>query len=167
MQNHEALASTIGIVIMLVGAVITLASLVLCICYLLSLQKALARCSEGNRAMAPGMVWLLLIPCVSTVWIFFVVLKIAQSLGAELRQRGIAEPEAPGKVMGLIMAITAIVFFPVTPIFWVVHWVQVAGASKLIADPSGGAPAPSAPGNDAPPPPPPEDEGGRKWKVTG
>jgi hypothetical protein len=56
--------------------------------------------------MDPGMVWLLIVPIVAQVWMFFVVLNIAKSLGNEFRLRGIptGDPE-PGKMIGLAMSV--------------------------------------------------------------
>jgi hypothetical protein len=65
--------------------------------YCLTLQKALNRCAPENRAMAPGMVWLMFIPLFNLVWQFFVVINMAKSLGAEFQKRGIAEEPEPGK----------------------------------------------------------------------
>jgi hypothetical protein len=89
-----------------VAGLITLAVLLaVMVFYLLTLQKALSRCSPENRAMAPGMVWLQLIPLFGLVWQFFNVINIAKSLGAEFQKRGMAEDPQPGKTLGLIMCI--------------------------------------------------------------
>lgn len=144
MQNHEALADAEMMGFFIVAAVIGIIVLAMFVFYLLSLQKALARCSEENRTMAPGMVWLSVIPCFGLGWNFFVVINLAKSLGAELRQRGIAGPEDPGKVDGLIMAVSAVLSLVpfvgplaglVVIVSWIIHWIQIAGVSKLIADP--------------------------------
>lgn len=41
---------------------LVLAGLVVAIFYLLTLMRALQKCSPQSRTMQPGMVWLLLIP---------------------------------------------------------------------------------------------------------
>jgi hypothetical protein len=84
--------------------------------YILTLQKALNRCAPENRAMAPGLSWLLLIPLVNMVWHFFVVLNLAKSLGAEFQKRGIAEEPQPGQKLGLIMCI--LMCSGIIPIHW-------------------------------------------------
>jgi hypothetical protein len=109
--------------------------------YLLTLQKALGRCAPENRAMEPGLVWLMLIPCVGLVWHFFIVLNMAKSLGKEFQKRGItAEPE-PGKVLGLVMCILCccswIPFLGIlcslgALVCWIIYWVQIAGFSRQL-----------------------------------
>jgi hypothetical protein len=108
--------------------------------YLLTLQKALNRCSPENRAMQPGMVWLMLIPLFNVVWQFFVVLNLAKSLAAEFQKRGIAEDPNPGQTLGLVMCIGNLICGPVGLICWIIYWVKIAGYSAKIAAP----PAPVA-----------------------
>jgi hypothetical protein len=110
--------------------------------YCLSLQKALSLVSLQNRAMSPGLVWLLLIPFFGIVWHFFVVLNMAKSLGAEFKQRNtITEPE-PGKGLGLAMCILGCCcLIPIVNIFcgiallvcWIMYWVKIAGFSGRLA----------------------------------
>lgn len=118
--------------------------------YLLTLQKALNRCSPENRAMEPGLVWLMFIPLFNLVWHFFIVTNLAQSLGAEFRKRGIAEEPAPGKGLGLAMCILAccgivpfvnILTSLATLVCWIVYWVKIAGFSAKLALPAAGAAA--------------------------
>jgi hypothetical protein len=101
--------------------------------YLLTLQKALNRCSPENRAMNPAMVWLMLIPLFNLVWQFIVVLNMAKSLGAEFAKRGIpAEPD-PGQTLGLIMCVSSLLCGPIYLVFWIIYWVKVAGFSDKLA----------------------------------
>ena len=128
---------------MLFGALVVLAILLIpWIFYCLTLQKALNRCSPENRAMNPGMVWLLLIPLVNFVWNFMVVLNVSKSLGAEFQKRGMAEDPLPGKTLGLTMAI--LICCGVIPIVgfvgslgglvcWIIYWVKIAGYSAKLA----------------------------------
>ncbi|HUE36213.1 MAG TPA: hypothetical protein VMO20_02390 [Candidatus Acidoferrum sp.] len=110
--------------------------------YCLTLQKALNRCAPENRAMAPGLVWLLFIPLFNLVWNFLVVINMAKSLGAEFQKRGMAEDPQPGKTIGLIMSILAVCgFIPVLGVFcslgalicWIIYWVKIAGFSGKLA----------------------------------
>jgi len=110
--------------------------------YLLTLQKALNRCSPENRAMNPGMVWLTLIPLFGLVWQFFVVINVAKSLGAEFLKRGQAEEPQPGKTLGLVMCILSccgiIPFLGVlcslgALVCWIIYWVKIAGFSARLA----------------------------------
>src|SRR5687767_14627602 len=55
--------------------------------FLLTQQNTLKSISHENRFMAPGEVWLQLIPLFGIVWQFFVVTKIAKSIKKELASR--------------------------------------------------------------------------------
>ena len=130
----------------LVGFVIGFAIiLVPAIFYLLTLQKALKRCSPEVRAMQPGMVWLMFIPLFNLVWQFFVVINIAKSLEAEFSKRGQSIDPDPGKTLGLVMCI--LVCCGIIPLLgilcslgafvcWIIYWVKIAGYSAQIAAPS-------------------------------
>ena len=109
--------------------------------YLLTLQKALNRCSPECRAMNPGLVWLMLIPLFNVVWHFFIVLNLAKSLAAEFQKRGIAEDPNPGQTLGLVMCIANLICGPVGLICWIIYWVKIAGYSAKLAAP---APLPAA-----------------------
>lgn len=134
---HGAGAATIAIAA-LIGFAILLIPLIF---YILTLQKALNRCTPESRAMEPAMTWLLLIPCVGTIWHFFVVLNMAKTLGAEFQKRGIPEEPEPGKMLGLIMCI--LIVCGVIPflgplcslaglVCWIIYWVKIAGFSKKL-----------------------------------
>jgi hypothetical protein len=103
--------------------------------YLLTLQKALNRCSPECRAMNPGLVWLMLIPLFNIVWQFFIVMNMAKSLAAEFQKRGIAEDPSPGQTLGLVMCIGNLICGPVGLICWIIYWVKIAGYSSKIAAP--------------------------------
>jgi hypothetical protein len=141
-QSNTAVntATSIGLGIgVMVGVLIALVVLVF---YLLTLQKALTRCSPENRAMQPGMVWLQLIPLFNLVWQFFNVINVAKSLGAEFQKRGMGEDPQPGKTLGLV---TCILFccgiIPVLGalcslaglVCWIIYWVKIAGYSNKLA----------------------------------
>ena len=130
--------------IFVVGVVVAVIFLLVPIAfYIMSLQKALNRCAPENRAIQPAMVWLLLVPCFNVVWHFFVVLKMARTLGAEFQKRGLAESPAPGKTLGLIMCVficcAAIPIPFLRPlaglgglVCWILYWVKIAGFSKKL-----------------------------------
>lgn len=142
-MNNESLATGAGIAGILLAALIAFAiCLIPAIFYILTLQKALNRCAPENRAMAPGLVWLLLIPLVNIVWHFFVVLNLAKSLGGEFNKRGIAEEANPGQKLGLIMCILACCgIIPLLGVLcslaalvcWILYWVKIAGFSRKLA----------------------------------
>lgn len=164
-MESNPLAVGLGMVAIL-GAVAILAGLVAVIFYCLTLQKALGRVSPENRKLAPGLVWLLLLPlAVSTplafltslkilqfavgifglVWNFVVVLQLAASLGAEFKKRSLPGPAAPGKPVGLAMCILCCCMpIPLLGVVaaigglvcWIIYWVKIAGFSGKLAAPA-------------------------------
>jgi hypothetical protein len=142
MQEDHSMAAGLGI---LTGMLIVIAiMLVPLIFYCLTLQKALNRCSPENRAMNPGMVWLMFIPLFNIVWHFFIVVNMAKSLGAEFQKRGMAEEPNPGQKLGMILCILACCgVVPILGILaslaafvcWILYWVKIAGFSSKIAAP--------------------------------
>jgi len=111
MQNTNAVAAGLGA--LTIGLIVLAIMLVPFIFYLLTLQKALNRCSPECRAMNPGMVWLMFVPLFNIVWQFFIVLNIAKSLAAEFQKRGIAEDPNPGQTLGMVMCVTNLICGPV------------------------------------------------------
>lgn len=139
--------------------------------FIISLRKALEKCSPASRAMDPGMLWLLLIPILNVVWNFVVVNNMAKSLGNEFRLRGIPNAEAePGKTVGLAMsALGVAVWIPkLVPslatigtlaglaglVLFGIYWFKINGYSRMLDVPPGypvagypaaGYPQPGAP----------------------
>ena len=131
-------AMSMGIVI-----VFLLLILVPYILFLVNLQNTLAACSQENRAMEPGLVWLNLIPIFSWFWIFWTVIKIRDSLQKEYESRsldtkevtdtynmglGLAISSVAGiiPVIGLITGIAALVFF-------IIYWSKTSGCRKTLS----------------------------------
>jgi len=139
--NNTAMAHGLGAaILMFIGLIVTV-EIVVGIFYILSLQKALNRCSPENRAMEPAMTWLLLIPCFNFIWHFFIVFNMAKSLGAEFQKRGIAEEAEPGKTIGLVASIAwccacipilNYIAGPAALVCWIIYWVKIAGYSKKL-----------------------------------
>jgi len=76
------------------------------VAFVLSLSRALEKCSPPLRAMGTGSLWLLVIPLVNRFYIFAVASNMAKSLGNEFRARGIQNVEdAPGQTAGMVMGI--------------------------------------------------------------
>lgn len=111
--------------------------------YILTLQGALNKCSVESRTLEPGMLWLLLVPIVSVVWHFFVVIGMANSLGNEFRRRGgpILEPK-PGQSIGLAMCICAacgfipilgLIAYLVHLVLWIIYWAKIGEFSRLLS----------------------------------
>lgn len=122
--------------------------------FLLTLSRALRRCSLSSRTMEPGMVWLMLVPLVNLVWQFFVVSALSNSLGNEFRARGIVnvEPE-PGKAIGIGMCVCAVcsiipllnlLALPAHLVLLIIYWAKIAGYSRLLDGAPGVNVVPSA-----------------------
>ena len=113
--------------------------------FIMSMQKALERCSPESRTMSPSQVWLGLIPLFNFVWQFIVVVRIASSLRNEFlrRQLPLAEAE-PGQFLGItqcvlallcwIPAISWIVAVP-SLVCWIVYWVKISNYSRQLEAP--------------------------------
>lgn len=110
--------------------------LVVGILYLLTLQNALKAVSPQNRRMRPGQVWLLFIPLFSSIYLYFVVKNISESLEAEYRTRGINAEPHPTYNIGLAHFVLAICSWIPIPflkgfigftsfICWIIYWVKV------------------------------------------
>jgi hypothetical protein len=146
MEQSDSVAHSVaaGLGVLTIGLVVFAIMLVPAIFYLLTLQKALNRCSSENRAMNPGMVWLMFIPLFNLVWHFMIVLNMAKSLGAEFQKRGMAEDPQPGKSLGMVLCIVGccclipLLNFLAGPAYlvcWILYWVKIAGYSAKIAAP--------------------------------
>jgi hypothetical protein len=97
-----------GLLCLVIGVFLVVV-LVLAIFYLLTLQKALSRVSPRNRLMEPGMVWLMLIPCVNIIWQFMIAVRVPDSLRNEFRERGLDDGSDYGKGIALTQAILGLV----------------------------------------------------------
>jgi len=108
--------------------------------YLLTLQKALSRCSPGSRTLSPGLVWLLLIPLFGLVWHFVIVVSLSKSLHNEFVKRSISEDENPGLLIGLATCILPLLggvphvrgLGVAALVCWIIYWVKIAGYSARL-----------------------------------
>ncbi len=117
-----------------------IALLLIGIFFLLTLHKALAKCHPRNRTMEPGMVWLNLIPLFNLVWQFITVVKVAESLEYEYRDRGWhRRGEDYGKGLGIttcalgfggIIPYCGILIVLAGLVCSIVYWVKIAGYSR-------------------------------------
>jgi hypothetical protein len=136
------------------GLVFIAMFLVVGIFFLLTLSRALRKCSPSSRTMEPGMVWLCLVPVLNLVWPFFVVLALSNSLGNEFRVRGIINAERePGKGIGIAMCVCGawaivpvvnLLALPAHLVLLIIYWVKIAGSSRLLDEPFGANIVPSA-----------------------
>ena len=120
------------------------AAIVIMIFFLLSLQRCFESISPKNRAMSPGMVWLVLIPLFGIVWNFFVVTRLANSAKKEAAEYGISDIGDGGYGIGLTFCILnvaniVISFIPFVGalsglaifVLFIIYWVKVSGMTKI------------------------------------
>ncbi|MGD0858078.1 MAG: peptidylprolyl isomerase [Terracidiphilus sp.] len=132
-----------------------LAGIAILILYIRTLRRALERCCPASRAMSPDAVWLLLIPIFSAVWRFFVVFRLATSLGNEFKHRKVPNADRePGRTVGLAMCVLPLVILlsavagagalqtlvrgvlaGASVVCWLAYWVKIAAVSKALATP--------------------------------
>ena len=90
-----AVAAIVGLIVMLaINAVV---------CWLVS--SSLAKVPAEHRKMEPGKVWLLMIPCFSLVWNFFVFQRVPESFQSYFASIGRQDLGDCGKQIGLWYAI--------------------------------------------------------------
>jgi hypothetical protein len=110
--------------------------------YLLALRKALSVCSQENRTLSPGLVWLLLVPLFNFLWHFYVVLNVSRSIRNEFLKRRVTSPPRSIPLLGLAMCLLSVLAFaPVVGtvagigafICWIVYWAKVAQDTRVIS----------------------------------
>jgi hypothetical protein len=129
-------------ILIVVLLVVLAISLVIAIFFLLTLSKALSRCSPRNRTMEPGMVWLNFIPLFSLVWQFITVNRVAESLSNEFYDRGWDRSgDDYGKNLGMTFCIMnlmgwipycGVLFSLVGLVCFIIYWVKIAGYSSQL-----------------------------------
>src|SRR5947209_9014006 len=97
-----------GALCLIVGTAV-LVGIAIGICYLVTMQTALSRVAPHNRMMAPGMVWLGLIPCVNLFWNFMIATRVPDSLRNEFRERRQDDGTDYGKGVGVTLAVLNLV----------------------------------------------------------
>jgi len=121
--------------IILISIFSGLVGLIPFIFYLLTLQNTFYAISPENRKMAPGQVWLSIIPFFGLVWQFIIVNRMADSLKPELDARNIkTNEERPGYSIGLAYCIlfccSIIPFLGFLTsigglVCWIMYWVKI------------------------------------------
>ncbi len=85
---------------------------------LAALARALRAVSPPNRRMDPGQVWLNFVPVFNRVWATVTVERVAESLRAEFRDRGLHTPaEDYGRRLGVIALVLLASGCLIYPIF--------------------------------------------------
>ena len=112
--------------------------LIVKIFYLITLSKALKCCAPECQKMAPGMVWLEIIPILGMVWAFINIVQVSGSLGDEFRRRQIPAEDSPSMVIGVIGAALmlgggAIPFAGIAGLVcWIIYWVKISGYTRSL-----------------------------------
>ena len=128
-----------SIVLILLGAVY-----VPLIFYILTLQRALDAVDPSLRPVAPGLVWLLLIPIFNFIWIFFLVVWITRGFEKMWQSQRLTAQTSAGFGVGiaysvcwvlcLLPGLNLLLIIP-SLVLWILHWVQVSQARKLVISP--------------------------------
>lgn len=87
------------------AAIVIVISLVIAIAICLMLTSCFKRIPPEHRKMEPGMVWLLLIPCFSLVWNFFVFPRLSESYLSYFTAQGRTDVGDCGRGVGMAYAI--------------------------------------------------------------
>lgn len=135
-------------VIIGVGVFLFLIWLVVAIFYCLTLSRAMQKVSESRRLMAPGLVWLFLVPCLNIVWQFLLAIWVPGSLEKEFKARDMHNKSDYGKMMGILAGVfyavnlvtscipfvnyCSWIFGVAGLVFWIIFWVQIAGYSAQL-----------------------------------
>jgi hypothetical protein len=154
-EDPTIMTGPLEIALIVAALSIIVVPIVVGVFYLLTVQKALSRCSPQNRTLSPGLVWLMLIPAFGLIWHFFIVINVAKSLHAEFVMRNMVEEPSPGQGIGLAACILmVIVFIPYVGVLpfvagfvcWIIYWMKISEYSNKIAQPYQAAqpPAPLA-----------------------
>jgi hypothetical protein len=125
----------------LVVAILLIGMYVPFIFYILSLQRALESIDQTLRPVSPGLAWLLLIPLFNFIWIFFLVVWISKGYEKMWELQRLKAQSSAGFGVGiaysvcwvlcLIPGLNLLVLIP-SLVLWILHWVQVSQARKLV-----------------------------------
>ncbi|MBI3511749.1 MAG: hypothetical protein HY064_13900 [Bacteroidetes bacterium] len=120
--------------------------------FLWTLQNAIQVIAPANRKISPNQVWLTFVPFFGFIWIFIMVMRVADSFGEEIRKRNLfVFEERPGLGIGLAWCFFEFLFFilqfahePLITagsaipalICFVIYWLRIMKYKKLITDDS-------------------------------
>ncbi len=122
------------------------------ILFLVNLQRTLERVSPERRKMAPGLVWLQIIPLFGFFWFFYVVIKVRDSVREEFSARGWSTAGDFGVNIGFATGVLQVIAWGVgwTPsrfiamqmvlygggiVCWVIYWARVAALKHRMGPP--------------------------------
>ena len=108
--------------------IILLASFIILVLFLLTLQNTLKVIAPQNRQMRPGQVWLLLIPFFNFIWSFVTVKDISASIGQEYISRKAPITNKPTYAIGIIMCTLNCCYFAASSfIFIITFFLNIGG----------------------------------------
>ena len=108
MSDEEAAAIAIAAVLLFAGIFLAISlAITIVICILIS--SAQAKVPAEHQLIAPGYVWLLLIPLFNIIWNFWVFLKVPESFQAAFAAQGRTDVGDCGRGLGMWYAICAAV----------------------------------------------------------
>jgi hypothetical protein len=140
--NQDVPPEMVAFILVFVLIVLAI-SLTIQIFFLLTLFRCYSRIAPANRRMEPGMVWLNLIPCFGTIWIFFTNIRLADSLRDEFDQRRLHGDGDFGRTLGITYPILALlgaipyigVLFGIPSLIcFILYWVKIAGYSRQLLE---------------------------------
>jgi len=105
-SGEEGFIFGLGLVAFL--ALVTLVPIIINVVICLLIYSPLSRVPHEHRKMDPVMVWLLLIPCFSFVWNFFVFPRTSQSIRSYFRDEGLDGGGDCGEKLGLWFSVCAV-----------------------------------------------------------
>ncbi len=84
--------------------------IVISIVVILIVQSFYKRIPSEHRKMQPGMTWLLLIPCFSIIWNFFVFLRLSDSFKSYFDSQGIEDVGDCNRTLAMAYCIAAVLY---------------------------------------------------------
>lgn len=107
MNNNGDVMVLLGVYAVIIGSFLAVSLAInALICWLVS--GCYKRIPQQFRKMEPGMVWLLMIPCVPIVWNFFVFPRLAESYKAYFDSVGNTEVGDCGAQISLFFAVAVV-----------------------------------------------------------
>jgi len=130
--------------IVLFVLIILAAVIVPMIFFYILLMRLLNICSQENRKMEGGMVWLNLIPLFGLGWIFYTVIQIRDSLKLEFSSKNL-ETDDPEFAFSLGLAFAILSACSIIPflgglaaiggiVVWILYWIRMNKYYKILTE---------------------------------
>ena len=168
--DAEAAAAAAGFLALGLGILLIFLLVILAIAIVISwlIYSVQVQVPPEHRKIAPGLIWLLIIPFFNVIWNFFVFLQVPDSLKSYFDAQGRTDVGDCGRTLGLWSAVLLAVgflggFIPLVGCFASFVWlaglvllilflVKILGLKGQIAMAPGTGSAPAAPPPAVPPP---------------